>query len=398
MKKKQDKKPKKKAGKKGKTSASTVAADDESEAGTADTSERADSPVTVSADTETPPPEHEEDEHTAGAVEVADTAADDVGMIAKYEESTAHEETETAEEKKSTTETETKDIKEDDDLNAHISALKLENAALRDSLATANTKIQLDASTIASLQASSSQTAADSSTFPAQSAEYYRVLEEKFSREAQERYLLERDYVALKRTHEKLMGAHVAALEELETLKTRFSAEEKRRQIPDSAPLSPDAASPSTPKAKETRTAPDINARLQAGRSSFFRTAQGLSAAVVKGVTGGANVVISEGPGYVQRQLSSPGMRRQGSTSSYTDVELYGDDAVPEDGQEDDEAAYERGLEKAKKVAEERAQAAEEARARQEWIKNEVDKWRGYQIDLQKAGGSGAGHGEIFVV
>ncbi|KAJ8101396.1 hypothetical protein POJ06DRAFT_95973 [Lipomyces tetrasporus] len=388
LKKQQDKKPpKKKATKKGKSEG------DRATTTGSETPERADSPATVAGGTETPLPPEE----PGAVVEEVDDAA-----------GATHEEEQHAAEY----------ARPDDefaaviaDLRARADALELENAALKDSLVTANAKIQLDATAISSLQAQVPQTPVLSPSTgpqtlpqppmsPSKRDEYYRTLEEKFSREAQERYLLERDYASLARTHEKLVTSHSAVVVELERLKMQFSAEEKRRQTSESR-AEPEIDEKQALAARER--AANINARISAGTSSLFRTAQGLSAAVVKGVTGGASAVIDGGaPAMMRRVSSSKGGRlRAGSSASYADVDLYADDGALAEEDEDDEAAYQRGLERARLAAAE--QRDREAKAdmnakRLQWLKNEMEKWNGFQLDLTKAGGSPAGAGPIFEV
>ncbi|KAK9385677.1 hypothetical protein V1515DRAFT_232841 [Lipomyces mesembrius] len=388
LKKQQDKKPSKKKGaKKGKT-------DSERATTSSEAPERTDSPATVAAGTETPPPPEE----PVAVVEEVDDAA---GAL--------HEEDQGVDE----------DSKAHDDyaaviaeLRGRVDALELENAALKDSLVTANAKIQLDATTISSLQAQMPKTPALSPTIgapalqqppmsPSKRDEYYRTLEEKFSREAQERYLIERDYAALARTHEKLVTSHNAVVVELERLKMRFSAEEKRRQMPDNG--DEHAIDEKQALAARERAA-NINARISAGTSSLFRTAQGFSAAVVKGVTGGASAVIDGGAPTMMRRVSSSksGRMRASSSASYADVDLYADDgALAEDEDEDDEASYQRGLEMARLAAakQREKEAKEDATAtRLRWLKNEMEKWKGFQLDLTKAGGPGADAGPVFEV
>ncbi|KAK9448634.1 uncharacterized protein V1518DRAFT_405905 [Limtongia smithiae] len=297
-------------------------------------------------------------------------------------------------------------------LKARLATLEIENAALKDSLSTANAKIQVDSATIASLQAKASQASAIGSPVVAKSPEYYHTLEEKFSREAQERYLLERDYAALSRSHDKLMSQHNAVIDELDRLKFRFSADEKRRQTEtDGSPVAVSPLDEKTALAARERAAAaaNINARLHAGTSSLFRTAQGLSAAVVKGVTGSANAVISETPTLARIMSTSSGTRptqgllRAGSSTStasgYADVDLYAGDTVAQDGDDEDgEAVYQRGLERATRAAVERERLETETRAKLEWVSKEMNKWKGFQLDLVAAGGSPAGSGEMFVV
>ncbi|KAK9241175.1 hypothetical protein V1525DRAFT_351491 [Lipomyces kononenkoae] len=389
LKKQQDKKPSKKKGpRKDKTESEAAAA-----ATTSDAPERTDSPATVAPGTETPPPPEE-------GIAVVENADDATGATNEDEE-----------------DVDDKDAKADNDsavviaeLRSRVSALEVENAALKDSLATANVKIQLDASTISSLQAQLPKTPIISPTTgeattapmsPSNREEYYRVLEEKFSREAQERYLLERDYASLARTHDKLVSAHNAVVAELERLKMRFSAEEKRRQMPEGG--EEQTIDEKQALAARERAA-NINARISAGTSSLFRTAQGFSAAVVKGVTGGANAVIDGGaPAMMRRASSNKSSRiRAGSSASYADVDLYADDGVlGEDEEEDDEAAYQRGLERARLAAAEQREkeAKQDANAKRlHWFKNEMEKWKGFQLDLTKAGGSPAAAGPIFEV
>ncbi|KAK9313272.1 hypothetical protein V1522DRAFT_400309 [Lipomyces starkeyi] len=392
LKKQQDKKPSKKKGaKKGKTDSSERATTTGSE-----TPERTDSPATVAAGTETPPPPEEavavveEVDDAAGALHEEDQGVDEDGNANAHDEYAAV-------------------IAE---LRGRVEALELENAALKDSLVTANAKIQLDATTISSLQAQVPKTPVLSPTTgaaalqqppmsPSKRDEYYRTLEEKFSREAQERYLLERDYAALARTHEKLVNSHNAVVVELERLKMRFSAEEKRRQMPDNG--EEHAIDEKQALAARERAA-NINARISAGTSSLFRTAQGFSAAVVKGVTGGASAVIDGGAPAMMRRVSSgkSGRMRASSSASYADVDLYADDGVlAEDEDEDDEASYHRGLEMARLAAakQRETEAMEDAIAKRlHWLKNEMEKWKGFQLDLTKAGGSAAAAGPVFEV
>ncbi|KAK9331656.1 hypothetical protein V1520DRAFT_337386 [Lipomyces starkeyi] len=391
LKKQQDKKPtKKKGAKKGKTDSSEKATTTGSE-----TPERTDSPATVAAGTETPPPPEEpvavveEVDDAAGALHEEDQGVDEDANANAHDEYAAV-------------------IAE---LRGRVEALELENAALKDSLVTANAKIQLDATTISSLQAQMPKTPVLSPTTgaplqqppmsPSKRDEYYRTLEEKFSREAQERYLLERDYAALARTHEKLVTSHNAVVVELERLKMRFSAEEKRRQMPDN--LDEHATDEKQALAARERAA-NINARISAGTSSLFRTAQGFSAAVVKGVTGGASAVIDGGAPAMMRRVSSSksGRMRASSSASYADVDLYADDGVlAEDEDEDDEASYQRGLEMARLAAakQREKEAKEDAIAKRlHWLKNEMEKWKGFQLDLTKSGGSAAAAGPVFEV
>ncbi|KAK9374832.1 uncharacterized protein V1513DRAFT_444550 [Lipomyces chichibuensis] len=388
LKKQQDKKPKKKGTKKGKS-------DSESATTSSRVPERTDSPATVAAGKETPPPPEE----SVAVVEEVDDAA---GAL--------HEEDQGVD----------KDAKAHNEyaaviaeLRGRIDALELENAALKDSLVTANAKIQLDATTISSLQTQMTKTPVLSPTpgapalqqqppmSPSKRDEYYRTLEEKFSREAQERYLLERDYAALARTHEKLVTSHNAVVVELERLKMRFSAEEKRRQMPDNG--DEHAIDEKQALAARERAA-NINARISAGTSSLFRTAQGFSAAVVKGVTGGASAVIDGGAPAMMRRVSSnkSGRMRASSSSSYADVDLYADDgALGEDEEEDDESSYQRRLEMARLAAakQREKEATDDAiEQRLHWLKNEMEKWKGFQLDLTTAGGSAAGAGPVFEV
>ncbi|KAK9355818.1 hypothetical protein V1505DRAFT_372352 [Lipomyces doorenjongii] len=389
LKKQQDKKPsKKRSPKKGKSDSERATTT------SSETPEQTDSPATVAAGTETPPPPEE----PVAVVEEVDDAA---GVL--------HEEDQSVDE----------DLTGHDDyvaviaeLRGRVDALELENAALKDSLVTANAKIQLDATTISSLQAQMPKTPVLSPTTgapalqqppmsPSKRDEYYRTLEEKFSREAQERYLLERDYAALARTHEKLVTSHNAVVVELERLKMRFSAEEKRRQMPDNG--DEHAIDEKQALAARERAA-NINARISAGTTSLFRTAQGFSAAVVKGVTGGASAVIDGGAPAMMRRVSSSksGRMRAGSSASYADVDLYADDgALAEDEEEDDEASYQRSLEMARLAAakQREKEAKEDAIAKRlHWLKNEMEKWKGFQLDLTKAGGSAADTGPVFEV
>ncbi|KAK9466367.1 hypothetical protein V1512DRAFT_263464 [Lipomyces arxii] len=383
---KKDKKPtKKKGGKKG------AKVDQDAKTGT-DTPDRVDSPApetaesssVVARDTETPPPEDE----PVAVTEDVDDAAGAVGFDEPEEESKP-EQSEPAQESLPEPKV--------SDLNARLQALEVENAALKDSLATANAKILVDAGTIASLQAQISVPKPPSS--PSEQEDYYKKLQEKFSREAQERYLLERDYASLERTHEKLVAAHNVLLAEIEKLKNQFGADEKRRQMAADADELPGTDEKQLQAARERA---NINARISAGTSSLFRTAQGLSAAVVKGVTGGASAVISDAPGLARKVSSGTTRtrRRAESSASYADVDLYANDEVPEDEEgEDDEAAYLRGVAKARQVAAEQQESQDaEANARAEELKEEMKKWKGYQLDLVSTGGSPGGIGPIFAV
>ncbi|KAK9367709.1 hypothetical protein V1509DRAFT_625988 [Lipomyces kononenkoae] len=389
---KKDKKPSKKKGgaRKEKT---------ESEVGSATASdaapERTDSPATVETGTETPPPPEE-------GIAVVEKVDDAAGAT------TSHEDEEQGADENAKAENDSAAVIAE--LRSRVSALELENTALKDSLATANAKIQLDASTISSLQAQLPISPPTGETVmqtpppmsPSKREEYYRVLEEKFSREAQERYLLERDYASLARTHDKLVSAHNAVVAELERLKMRFSAEEKRRQMSESGE---EYAIDEKQALAARERAANINARISAGTSSFFRTAQGFSAAVVKGVTGGASAVIDGGAPAMMRRASSnskTGRIRASSSASYADVDLYADDGdLGEDEEEDDEASYQRGLERARlaAAAQKEKEAKEDANAKRlQWFKNEMEKWKGFQLDLAKAGGSPIGAGPIFEV
>ncbi|KAK9455299.1 hypothetical protein V1511DRAFT_488159 [Dipodascopsis uninucleata] len=281
---------------------------------------------------------------------------------------------------------------DDNELAGLLQSVRVENAALRDSLATANAKIQADAVTItaleseiASLKINGSNSGINGSN---KNAEFYKSLEEKFSREAQERYLLEKDYAALEKTHNKLLQSHQNLVSQMEALKTQFGAEEKLRQlgVATSMPTSP----PPPFLSSETRS------RLSVGTSSLFKTAQGLSAAVVKGVTGSASAVIGD---VTTNRRNSRGLSV--SASEYADVDLF-ESKEGEEEEDDDDEAYERGLTSTDERVSEREKSIqklqEESRQRQEWIKTEMEKWKGYQLDLVRAGGSVGGIGEIIEV
>ncbi|KAK9480702.1 hypothetical protein V1514DRAFT_275729 [Lipomyces japonicus] len=293
-------------------------------------------------------------------------------------------------------------------LQAEIAALKVENAALTDSLATANAKIQLDASTISVLQQDGSNNnnnnnnnnngnvddeetrSTGTAILAGNKEEYYKNLEAKFSREAQERYLLERDYASLARTHENVVN-------ELERLKNAIVHD--RDEV-------------------ENQQQQQVTNRLGATSSSLFRTAQGFSAAVVKGVTGSANAVIETAgtsPNFGRRISalygghnggSGRGRAGSGGSEGYADVDLY-DDALPEEDEEgDDETTYQVSggttLQQKQKAAEEqenelvRLQGIEAVKQRDEWLKTEITKWKGFQIDLSTSSVPIPGVGPVF--
>ncbi|KAK9462274.1 uncharacterized protein V1516DRAFT_622426 [Lipomyces oligophaga] len=306
----------------------------------------------------------------------------------------------------------TTDESENEILARRVEELEMENIALKDSLSAAQTQIESDTETISHLTSevkstslpitSTSSGAGTSTNTNTGDEEYYRNLQEKFSREAQERYLLERDYVSLAKTHEKLVSLHKTTVEQFNLLKKQFSLAQKKLQqetgitVEDSTVI-PELATAATStideKALLVAKNANLNTRIQAGTSSFLKTAQGLSAAVVKGVASSANAVIADAA-----KVGSPARFKNSSVRalSYSKADVYDmegeDDEDDENGVSQDSGLDSIGGKKQRQVD------IETARAKSEWIKTEMSKWTGYMIDLEKAGGSAAGVGPIFVV